>query len=128
VGLLTSALGLAAGAAPSSSALARERVLAYLESHCTDPRLDVDAVAAGCHLSRRSLFRLFADEPEGVAARLRRLRVDRAKVLLRAEPHRPVAAIAAACGFAGEAQLHRAFRALTGTTPAAYREVGAQRQ
>jgi AraC-like DNA-binding protein len=128
LGLLTSALGMAAGAVQSSSALARQRVLAYLDSHVADPALDVDAVADACHLSRRSLFRLFADEPEGVAGTLRRLRVDRAKVLLRAQPRRPVAAVAAACGFAGEAQLHRAFRALTGTTPAAYREVGAQRQ
>lgn len=128
LGLLTSALGVAAGAAPSSSALARQRVLAHLEGHFTEPGLDVDAVAAACHLSRRSLFRLFADEPEGIAGTLRRLRVERAKVLLRADVRRPVAAVAVACGFAGEAQLHRAFRALTGTTPAAYREVGAQRQ
>lgn len=131
MGLLTSALGLAAGAAPpapSSAALARQRVLTFLESRCTDPRLDVDTVATACHLSRRSLFRLFAEGDEGIAGTLRRLRVERAKVLLRTEPHRPIAAVAAACGFAGEAQLHRAFRTLVGTTPAAYREVGAQRQ
>jgi transcriptional regulator GlxA family with amidase domain len=128
MGLLTSALGMAAGGPPSSSALARQRVLAHLESHFADPGLDVDAVAVACHLSRRTLFRMFAEEPEGVAGTLRRLRVERAKVLLRAEPRRPVSSIAAACGFAGEAQLHRVFRALTGTTPAVYREVGAQRQ
>lgn len=134
VGLLTSALGLAARgvATEPTAALARQRVRVVLNARLADPRLSLDAVAEACHLSRRSLVRLFADEPEGVAGTLRRMRVDRARALLRADPRRPVAAIAVACGFAGEAQLHRAFRALIGTTPGAYRatgvEVGPQRQ
>ncbi len=135
VGLLTSALGLAVGenaAEPAAAALARQRVRVYLNSRLTDPGLTLEQVAAACHLSRRSLVRLFTDEPEGVAGTLRRLRVDRARALLRADPRRPIAGIALACGFAGEAQLHRAFRAVTGATPGAYRasgaEIGAQRQ
>lgn len=125
VGLLRSALGIAAGAAPdarSVAALDRARVVAHLRRHADNPDLNMDSVAAACHLSRRTLFRLFADEPEGAAGTLRRLRVERAKVLLRSDPRRSLAAVAACCGFAGQAQLHRAFRVVTGSTPALYRE------
>lgn len=123
IGLLVSALGLAAGAPrrPGPSTLDRERVLAHLAAHFADPRLDPDSVASACHLSRRTLFRLFEAEPESLGDVVRRLRVTAAECLLRAEPQLPLAAVAARCGFGGEPQLHRAFRALTGTTPAAYR-------
>ncbi len=127
VGLLCSAVGLAAGAEPdaqSAAALSRQRVLAYLRQHTGDPDLNLDSIALACHLSRRSLFRVFADQPASVAETLRLLRVERAKVLLRSEPRRTVSTIAAACGFAGEAQLHRAFRDLTGMTPNGYRAAG----
>jgi transcriptional regulator GlxA family with amidase domain len=52
---------------------------------------------------------------------LRRMRVERAQRLLRHSPTTPVRAIAADCGFAGEVQFHRTFRALTGSTPAGFR-------
>jgi AraC-like DNA-binding protein len=123
VGLLTSALAMAGGPPPGRGpgALDRERVMAYLAAHHTDPRLGADAVAEACHLSRRTLFRLFEDEPEGLGDVLRRLRVTAAQQLLRGSPALPLAAVAGRCGFAGEASFHRAFRAVTGTTPAAYR-------
>ncbi|MGY1809570.1 helix-turn-helix domain-containing protein [Blastococcus sp. SYSU D00669] len=125
LGLLTSALTLAAGTtAPrgdGATAVDRERVLAHLAARYADPRLDADRVAAACHLSRRTLFRLFEGEPEGLGDVLRRLRVTAAQDLLRTQPRMPLAAVAGRCGFAGEAQFHRAFRAVTGSTPAAYR-------
>ncbi|MGY1607290.1 MULTISPECIES: AraC-like ligand-binding domain-containing protein [unclassified Geodermatophilus] len=123
LGLLTSALGLAAGTGPppGAAALDRERVLAHLAAHHTDPRLCADGVAAACHLSRRSLFRLFECEPEGLGDVLRRLRVTAAQRLLRTAPTLPLATVAVRSGFGGEASFHRAFRAVTGTTPAAYR-------
>ncbi len=122
-GLLISALALAGGSPTdvAASAVDRQRVHVFLAEQCTNPRLSADAVAAGCYLSRRALFRLFEGEPEGFGDVLRRLRVMVAQVLLRTEPRLPLAAVAARSGFAGEAQLHRAFRSLTGTTPAAYR-------
>jgi AraC-like DNA-binding protein len=123
LGLLTSVVALAAGVAPAGdhAPVDRQRVLAYLAAHSADPQLSADAVADGCHLSRRTLFRLFEDQPEGLGDVIRRLRVSSAQVLLRSQPRLPLATVAARSGFAGEAQLHRAFRSVTGTTPAAYR-------
>ena len=123
-GLLASALRLAAGEQPQDRELARRRVLQHLRRHAADPALDADAVAAACHLSRRALFRLFEGEPAGLGETLRRSRVEHAAGLLVAAPHRPVAAVGLACGFAGEAQFHRAFRSVTGRTPAEHRAAG----
>lgn len=129
MGLLGSALAMATGP-PSTTrpvALDRERVVAHLAASYTDPRLDADAVAVACHLSRRTLFRLFESEPEGLGAALRRVRVNATQGLLRDQPRLPLAAVAGRCGFAGEAQFHRAFRTVTGTTPAAYRRAATGR-
>ncbi|MFJ4851077.1 helix-turn-helix domain-containing protein [Streptomyces sp. NPDC088733] len=124
VGLLDWALSWAACHGPaqaSTAAMTRERVHRFVVSHACDPSLDADTVAAACGLSRRSLYRVMAPDSEPLSALIRRLRVTRAQQLLRAAPERPLAAVARECGFGGEAQLHRAFRAVTGMTPGAYR-------
>ncbi|XVU21733.1 AraC family transcriptional regulator [Actinoplanes sp. CA-054009] len=121
IGLLSEALTLAAGPPPPPGDLAREQVRAHLRRSFRDPRLDADAIAHACHLSRRALFRLFAGEPLSLAAELRHLRVTEAQRLLRHHPHRPVADLAPACGFTSETQLRRAFHDVTGTTPGAFR-------
>ena len=128
--LLSSALRLASGqqpVGPGATDLDRERVLHHLRAHAHDPALDADTVAAAVHLSRRALFRLFEGREDSFADTLRRIRVERAAEVLVSAPHRTVAAVGTACGFAGEAQFHRAFRAVTGVTPAEHR-VGTQRQ
>jgi AraC-like DNA-binding protein len=121
IGLLGEALTLAAGTTPAPGELDRQRVLDFLRQSFRDPALDAGAVAAACHLSRRALFRLFAGAPLSLAGEVRRLRVAEASRLLRRHPGRSVADLAPACGFAGETQLRRAFRAVTGTTPGAFR-------
>jgi AraC-like DNA-binding protein len=124
LGLIGAALGLAAGAGPSepdAHELGRARVREFLRMNFVDPRLDADVVARACHMSRRSLFRLFADSPLSLADELRRIRVDHAGRLVRARPSMSVADVAAASGFAGETQLYRAFRTVLGTTLTAYR-------
>ncbi len=82
-------------------------------------RFEWHSAALPCHASRRTLYRMFADE--GVAARLRRMRIERAQVMLLHEPARPVAAVGFACGFESESGFHRAFRTATGMTPGEYR-------
>ena len=122
VGLLSAAASFAGRAEPgpdAAEALARERVLDFLRRNLADPRLDAATVAKACHASRRTLYRMFGDE--GVAARLRRMRIERAQVMLLHEPGRPVASVGFACGFDSESGFHRAFRTATGMTPGEYR-------
>lgn len=128
VGLVSSALGLASRMRPDGrdgAALTRERVHQFVRRHAQDPALDADAVAAGCGISRRTLFRaLSADGGASFTSLLRQMRVDSMRRALRSMPQRSLAVLAQECGFAGEAQMYRAFREVTGTTPAAYREAG----
>jgi AraC-like DNA-binding protein len=129
LGLLDTALGWAAGRSigdGSELALTRERVHRFVRANALDPELDADQAAAACRISRRTLFRTLADD-EPFTALLRRFRVRRAQQLLLAHPNRTVAAIAHESGFAGPAQLHRAFQRITGTTPATYREANPAR-
>jgi AraC-like DNA-binding protein len=123
IGLLSAAASSAAGAAPGpagAAALARERVLEFLRRNLADPGLDAGAVAAACHVSRRTLYRIVGQE--GVAARLRRMRIEQARSMLLREPGRPVAAVGFACGFDSESGFYRAFRAATGMSPGDYRK------
>lgn len=72
VGLLSAAASYAGRAGPTEDAreaLARERVVAFLGRNLGDPRLDVDAVASACGVSRRTLYRIVGND--GVATRLR---------------------------------------------------------
>ncbi|MGV9935327.1 AraC family transcriptional regulator [Streptomyces olivaceoviridis] len=124
VDLLDTGLAWAAGSTPreaSATALTRERIHRFVRRHATDPDLDAAGVAAGCAVSRRTMYRALAEDGESLTELIRRLRVSHARRLLLSHPERPLAAVARACGFGGEAQLHRAFRAVTGMTPGAYR-------
>jgi transcriptional regulator GlxA family with amidase domain len=62
--------------------LQRQRALAYMRHHLGDPDLDVDRIAVGCHVSRRTLYRLFEGTGQAVTAHLRTMRVDAAQRLL----------------------------------------------
>ncbi|UQS23906.1 helix-turn-helix domain-containing protein [Amycolatopsis thermalba] len=118
LGLLSAAASFAARTEPGpdpARALVRERAVAFIRRNLADPRLDVDRVARACRVSRRTLYRVFA--PDSVAAEIRRIRLDHARALLLEHPDRPVATVAARCGFDSESGFHRAFRAEFGTTP-----------
>jgi len=124
IGLLRAALGTVTGNASAIGTTPDQRlelILHRLRTAALDPALSADRMAAMCHLSRRSLFRMFKEEPDGFAGAVRTIRVEAAQRHLRADPRRPLATVAAASGFAGVAQLHRAFRDATGSTPAAWR-------
>ncbi|MEM6393105.1 MAG: substrate-binding domain-containing protein [Planctomycetota bacterium] len=83
--------------------------------------VDAEALAERAGVSRRTLERRF----EAVLGRspwevLQRARVDRAAGLL-LETDQPVKSVAAEAGFTEPRQMGRAFRAVHGVTPAAYR-------
>lgn len=128
-GVLASTLNLVAakqgrtsvGAARHPDFIRRQRVVAFLRSRLADPDLDADTVAQSCYMSRRTLYRLFEGTEGSVMGRLRWLRIDTARQMLRQHPGRSVSSVAEACGFPSDTQFHRVFREMTGTTPAAYR-------
>jgi AraC-like DNA-binding protein len=123
VGLLESVLDLTArGSATQTSAeLTRQRIHRFVRQHIHDPSLGATGVAAGCGLSRRTLYRALAADGDTLTTLIRRLRVTRAQRLLRDRPALPLAAVAAQSGFGGAAQLHRAFQSVAGMTPGTYR-------
>ncbi len=86
----------------------------------TGGRVPVGTLCAELRCSRRHLAGRFADElglgPKTVA---RMLRFERADAAVRAG--QPLAAVAAACGYADQAHLTRDFRAFAGRPPAAHR-------
>lgn len=122
IGLVSAAASRMAGVHPdedSLDALTRQRITDFLQQNLTDSSITASDVARFCNVSRRSLYRLVGGD--GVAGRLRRLRVERSRLLLTTDVDRPVAAIGAACGFDSESGFYRAFKQVTGETPSAYR-------
>ncbi|MFE1593191.1 helix-turn-helix domain-containing protein [Nocardia sp. NPDC058705] len=125
IDLLGSAVLLAAGVRPvdtPADSLSREHVLVYLRRRCTDPELTVDEVAGACHISRRTLFRLFDGSGDTLNTTLRRMRVRHAQKMLAHNSTHALAAVASASGFASERHFYRVFRQETGMTPRAYRQ------
>ena len=123
VGLLESVLDLTTrvSATQTSADVTRQRIHRFVRQNIHGPSLDATGVAAGCGLSRRTLYRALAVDGETLTTLIRRLRVTRAQRLLRDRPTLPMAAVAAQSGFGGAAQLHRAFRAVVDMTPGTYR-------
>ncbi|MFE3022589.1 helix-turn-helix domain-containing protein [Nocardia tengchongensis] len=122
--LLAAALALSADQRPSESAASchkRQQVIAYIKANLADQELSLDRIAHACKLSRGQLYRLFAQDDDGPMQLLRRLRVEKAQKLLLGAPEQTIAAISEACGFTGERNFYRVFRAATGIAPGEYR-------
>lgn len=101
------------------SPLARARLREAIEAGLDGP-LRLESLAAVAGLSAFHFLRCFA-QSFGVPPNMwiQHRRIERAKTLLR--EGRAVAEVAAACGFSSQSHLTRAFKALTGATPAAWR-------
>jgi AraC-like DNA-binding protein len=106
--------------------LQRERALAYMRHHLSDPELDVDRIAVGCHVSRRTLYRLFEGTGQTVTMHLRTIRIAAAQRLLANQADLSVDSIARGVGFVSDAHFYRSFRAITGVTPGEYRQLAQQ--
>ncbi|KUF13210.1 helix-turn-helix domain-containing protein [Streptomyces silvensis] len=101
----------------------RTRIKVFIEQNLGDPELRPTAIAAHHHLSVRSLHLLFRNEPETVAAMIRRLRLERCRRDLAdpASAARTIAATAARWGFRHPADFSRAFRKAYGFPPSEVR-------
>ncbi|GAA2750299.1 helix-turn-helix domain-containing protein [Kitasatospora cinereorecta] len=126
--LATTCLAQQLGEIDTAPAQARARTLVeevkvFVEHNLGDRDLTPQAVADRHHLSLRSLYTLFEDEPESVAAfirtrRLERCRADLARPELRDQS---VQTIAARWGFSSATLFGRAFREAYGLTPGEHR-------
>ncbi|MFC5816263.1 helix-turn-helix domain-containing protein [Nonomuraea harbinensis] len=99
------------------------RVHAFIERHLGDTGLDPAAVAAACHVSPRSLHRVFEARDTTVAGWIRHRRLERCRRDL-ADPALagvPVSAVAARCGLPDPAHFSRLFKRAYGVPPAEYR-------
>jgi AraC-like DNA-binding protein len=94
----------------------------FVERHCTDPTLTVEAIARRHRISRRYLENLFARHGSSPAAHLRAARLDRARALLAIGDRIPLVEVALRSGFHDVATFSRAFRRAHATTPGAWRE------
>ncbi|MDB5295458.1 MAG: AraC family transcriptional regulator [Phycisphaerales bacterium] len=108
------------GSAPPGPDMRLAAAERYMADHLSDP-IGVDAVAAAVGLSRSQLTRLAArHRGVGPAELLRRLRVDRARHLLRGSTL-AIKEIARVCGFVSQNHFSRVYFEVTGTRPSAGR-------
>jgi AraC-like DNA-binding protein len=95
----------------------------YVDRNLGDPTLTPRTVARAVHVSVRYLYRLFEDEPETLSARVRRLRLERARDDL-ANPDLAgltVTEIAGRWGIHNVSRFGQAFKKSYGQTPSEYR-------
>jgi AraC-like DNA-binding protein len=108
-------------AAPRKSAVTHEALCLHLQQNFAFP-ITRESVAAHFHLSTGHVSRLFRNEGlSGFSEYLNRVRIDRAKLLLRQHPL-TLDEIASKCGYTDTAYFCRVFKQLTRLTPTAYRD------
>jgi len=99
------------------------RVIAYIHDHL-DGDLSLDRLADVAAMSRFHWHRVYtAVTGESLAQTVRRIRIYRASIALVQSPA-SLEEIAALHGYPSKASFSRAFKAVTGSTPAAYRQAG----
>jgi AraC-like DNA-binding protein len=96
----------------------RLQIQRHIRANLADPRLSPASVADALHLSRRTLYAALTPDDDGVAAQIRRQRLDCAHAMLKDPSQtRSVAQIAAAVGVPNAAHFTRIFRARYGLNP-----------
>ena len=98
------------------------RMTEYVQNHFRETGLSVERMAERFHISPSQLRRVFAQEL-GISpgAYLSRIRLERAKALLRSCPELSVGQISADCGYSSPYYFSALFREKTGKTPTEYR-------
>ncbi|HEY2520151.1 MAG TPA: helix-turn-helix domain-containing protein [Streptosporangiaceae bacterium] len=118
--LILSAAAPAAPAAPDTAAELRERAIAYIDVHLSNPALTPAAIAAAHHVSVRQLYKVFALGRLSLEQTIIGLRLEAARREL-ARPGHPALTVSEAarrCGFANLSHFARRFRQRYGISPA----------
>ncbi|AZG46137.1 AraC family transcriptional regulator [Gordonia insulae] len=92
-----------------------------IDERYADPDFTADAIAEALQISRRHLYRHFADTGESPATMITSRRLAQARTLLELEEPLGLDTVAHASGFASAATLRNRFRAEFGMTPGAFR-------
>jgi AraC-like DNA-binding protein len=113
--LLAAALGTRqAEGSGIAGTVAGERLriaLRYIEDNLQSPALSPEAVARHLCVSPRQMHRVFETAGRTLAGEIRRIRLERAALMLRNQPAMAVTDIAFACGFDSLATFYRCFKA-----------------
>jgi len=107
-------------ALPDPNARRMRRIMDCLNSYFSDPDLDPNQVAAMVGVSRRQLDREFEQAGDTFSRRLRVLRLNKARALLRTEAGMSITRVAYEVGFSCPTVFGRHFRAHFGETPSEF--------
>ena len=100
----------------------RLRICDYIEHRLADPTLKPRRIADAHSISLRTLYEVFADQPETISARIRRRRLERCRQDLQHLGTGSVTEVAYRWGFRDAAHFSRAFRKQFGLPPSEIRE------
>jgi AraC family transcriptional activator of tynA and feaB len=95
----------------------RDRILALMRNRLSDRSLTPDAACAELGISRSYLFKILGEFGHTFSGYLRQCRLDECHRVLKEQPKRPIADIAADWGFDEVSTFNRAYRARFGQTP-----------
>jgi transcriptional regulator GlxA family with amidase domain len=99
-----------------------ERVESYLQRHLSDTNLSIDALAAHCRMSARTLVRRFQSVyHKSPQMYLQQLRIERAKLLLETSLM-TLAEVITAVGYNDLSSFRKLFKRMTDSTPNQYRQ------
>lgn len=99
-----------------------ERVLEEVSRGFADPGLDISALARSFEVNPITLSRIFHEETgESLLDHINRVRIERAKDLMRELPDEPIEEIGRRVGYGSSKTFTRAFKRREGVTPGRYR-------
>ena len=102
----------------------RDRIVGHISRHLSDPRLNVDAIAAALNCSRRHLYNAFPKEKGGIAGYILKERLALACCALNdpRNARRTLTDVAYESGFSRSSHMTQVFRSQLGMTPGEYRQ------
>lgn len=103
------------------SIVVRETALELIERSYRDPHFSADSIASVLHMSRRHLYRHFADAEFSPAVLLKQRRLARAMELLAGARELPLDEVARRSGFVSVSTMRNRLRAEIGMTPVEFR-------